>query len=173
MKKVYLTATLALAIFTSCSRDDNDSNPGNMTNSQDMTFVMQASVSNTAEIQAGQLAATKGTNPSVRSFGQFMVTEHTTAQNDLKNVGTAIGVAVKDSVDPMHVALMQRLNTLSGRTFDTAYMNAQVLDHQNTINLFNTELTSGNRTEVKNYASTYLPHIQMHYTMADSIRRKL
>jgi putative membrane protein len=155
---------LAPVVLFSCSKDDEDS-----LNSTDQTFLMQASVSNTTEIQAGQLAATKASSAIVKSFGQNMVAEHTLAQSDLKTIGSNVGMAVKDSVDPAHVVIMQQLTALTRRAFDSAYIRTQLNDHQMTQTMFQTELNSGSHSEVKNYANTYLPHIQMHYTRADSI----
>lgn len=169
MKKVFLAGTLALAILTSCDKDDND----NDVNSTDQMFVNQVAIGNKAEIMAGQLAATKGSSAGVRAFGQMMVTEHGQAQTDLQNVATNIGITLPDTVDAEHQALMVRLSSLSGYSFDTAYINSQVKDHQKTISIFQMEISSGNNTSVRNYANQYLPHIQMHLQKADSLRTAL
>lgn len=172
MKKVFLPVSLAVVLLSACDKDDNDNNQtGN--NSTDQMFVQMAAVSNTAEIQAGQLAVTKGNTPMVRAFGQSMVMEHGMAQNDLKTVGANIGMSVQDTVDAEHRALMTRLNSLSGMAFDTAYMNSQVKDHLKTLTLFQTEIYGGANQRVVNYANTYAPHIQMHLQRADSIAHAL
>lgn len=126
-----------------------------------------------AEIMAGQLAATKGNSSDVRSFGQMMVTEHGQAQSDLQTLASNVGVTLPDSVDAEHQALMARLNALTGYSFDTAYINSQVKDHQKTLTIFQSELTDGRKQEVINYASLYLPRIQMHLQKADSISKVL
>lgn len=169
MKKLFLAGTLVLAILSSCKKDDNE----NDANSTDQMFVTQVAIGNKAEIMAGQLAATKGNSAGVREFGQMMVTEHGQAQTDLQNVASGIGVTLPDTVDAEHQALMVRLNSLTGYSFDTAYINSQVKDHQKTLNIFQTEISNGNNTSVRNYASTYLPHIQMHYQKADSLSKAL
>lgn len=168
MKKWMFTGTICIVLLTACDKEDND-----MPNATDTDFAAMASISNNAEIQAGQLAATKGTNSMVKAFAQLMVTEHTTAQEDLRNRAATVNIIASDTVDAAHLALMTRLNSLSGYSFDTAYMNSQVKDHAATLNLFNTEINSGNNETVRNYATTYLPHIQMHYNKADSIRKAL
>jgi putative membrane protein len=140
-------------------------------NSMDQSFLMQTSYGNHAEIAAGQLAATKATNAAVKAFGQMMVNDHSTAQTELEGIASNNGVDVPDQPDPAHQALMQRLMTLQGVAFDTAYMNSQVMDHQNTVNLFEMEISSGQRRQVIDYANKYLPHIRMHLQMADSLAR--
>jgi|GEM_PF-376084 putative membrane protein len=158
---------LALSLsLLSCSKDDDNNND---LNAQDRTFMMQASMGNSAEVAAGALASTKGDSVGIRSFGQMMVTDHSTAQTDLKTLGTNVNVGVKDSVDAAHITLGQTLQGLSGRAFDSTYIVNQINDHQTTISAFQTEISSGGRTEVINYANKYLPKIQMHLQMADSI----
>ena len=169
MKKWILATGMCTLFFAACDKNNNDDE----LNNNDRDFVMMASLSNNAEIGAGALASSKATNSMVKAFGQQMVTEHTMAQNDLKIRGTDVGLAVPDSVDPVHKALMTRLMGLSGYSFDTAYMNSQVNDHQNTLNLFNTEINNGQHATIRDYATDYQPHIQMHYSKADSIRRAL
>ncbi|MFL5811747.1 MAG: DUF4142 domain-containing protein [Flavisolibacter sp.] len=169
MKKLFVVGTtFAFFLTVGCNKDkDNE----NSINSTDQMFVTQVSIGNNAEIAAGQLAASKAENASVRAFGQMMVTEHGTAQNDLKSLGSNVGITVSDTVDAEHMALMTRLNSLSGHSFDTAYMHSQVKDHQKTLTIFQNELNSGNHQQVKSYANQYLPHIQMHTQKADSLSR--
>jgi putative membrane protein len=169
MKKMILCGSLAVAMmFAACDKNDDED-----TNSTDQMFVTQVAIGNNAEIQAGQLAATKATTPGVKEFGQMMVAEHTMAQADLKSAAGNQGFQVSDSVDAEHVALMARLNSLSGVAFDTAYMNSQVKDHQKTLTIFQSEVSGGANQSIRNYANQYLPHIQMHLHMADSISTRI
>lgn len=162
---------MCLTVLAACSRDD-DGNGNNVTDA-DRNFVTMASLSNNAEIASGSLAAAKGNNALVKDFGQQMVSAHTPAQSDLKNRAAALNLTAPDTVDAEQKALMVRLNSLSGYSFDTAYMNAQVKDHAKTVGIFQTEISGGTNQSIRGYATDYLPHIQMHYNRADSIRKVL
>jgi putative membrane protein len=168
MKKMFLVASVLSVFLFACDKDEDDE-----MNSTDQEFVRMASISNNSEIMAGQLASTKGNSAMVKNFGSHMVMEHTQAQTDLKSRASGEGVNVSDTVDAEHRALMTRLNTLSGYSFDTAYMNSQVRDHQKTINIFQMEINGGQHQRIRSYANEYLPHIQMHFNRADSIRKAL
>ncbi len=165
LKKLVFTgcffAGLALA---GCDKTTN-----NKLNDTDRNFMLKASASNTAEIDAATLASYKATNAAVKAFADHMIMEHGMAQTELKNLSVNVGYPVKDSIDPAHVALKAQLSLLSGRQYDSAYIYAQVTDHQAAVDNFNNELSNGQHKDVKNYASTYLPHIQMHLKSADSI----
>lgn len=170
MKKWTIAGSVCLmASLVACDKDDDTNN----VNDTDRNYVVMASISNNAEIMAGQLAAGKASNAAVKMFGQHMVDEHGPAQQDLRNRASAVGLSVADTVDAEHKALMARLSSLSGYSFDTAYINSQLKDHAKTVDLFNTEINGGNNQQLRSYAQQYLPHIQMHYAKADSIRKGL
>jgi putative membrane protein len=159
---------LAVAI-AGCNKDDDDNN-GQVLNDTDRTFMTSASYGNNAEIDAGTTASSMASITAVQSFGTRMVTDHTAAQGDLVLVGTQVGVSnLPTTPDSAHIQLKAMLVTLSGRAFDSAYMKLQQTDHANTIALFQNEINNGSNTQVKNYATTHLPTIQMHKQMADSI----
>jgi putative membrane protein len=167
MKIKQLTAVFLLSMVTlaACTKDENE------LSNTDRTFMMRASISNTAEITASNLALSKATNTEVRAYAQNMVNEHSTAQTDLKSLGTTVGFVVADTLDPAHIVIMNRLNSLSGRQFDSAYMHTMVNDHEVAILDFRNEQSNGQHKEVRNYANTYLPHLRVHFERADSISR--
>jgi putative membrane protein len=169
MKK-YAWATLLFAFaFCSCDKNDDNNNNGNNINSTDRDFVLNASMANTAEINAGQLASTKANDEGIKDFGQFMVTEHGTSKTQLKNLADSLQLQAPDSLDAEHVALGAQLLTLDGRSFDSVYIHSQVTDHQKTINLFQNEINNGNNSRLKDFANSQMPHLQEHLNMADSL----
>ena len=115
--KYFIGIGMMACLALGCDNDDDDDN--NAMSGQDRDFVRMASISNTAEIQAGQLAASKATDASIKMFGQMMVNDHTAALNDLKSVAGDLGLAVADTVDAEHRALKAQLDTLSGYAFDS------------------------------------------------------
>jgi putative membrane protein len=159
-------AALSMSLLA-CSKDDNKNS--NELNDADKSFIMQVSLGNSAEVGAGALASAQGEDPMIKSFGEMMVADHTTAQEELKTLGTSVDVDVKDSVDADHTTLLQTLQGLSGREFDSTYLVNQIADHEKTVAAFQAEVSSGSKSEVKDFANKYLPTIQMHLQTADSI----
>jgi len=156
--------------FVAC--DDDDDNPINKPNLNDTDdkFVEVAARSNMAEIEFGELAATKGTDTLVTAFAQQMVDEHTTSQNELKELADDYGgIDWPNDLSEAHDDIMEQLNNAEGYTFDTLYIKTQIRMHEDAETLFQT--ATGNTTDarVKAYANKYLPKIQMHLEKADSI----
>src|SRR4051812_19447125 len=79
------------------SDNNNNNNNGNL-NATDKDFMAKVSEANKAEIDAGSTAAVKGNTDSVRNFGQFMVTEHTTAKTSLDSLASALYVTLADTL---------------------------------------------------------------------------
>jgi putative membrane protein len=157
-------------VFASCNKNDNNNTS---LNSQDNYFLQQASYSNYAEINAGSIAAVRGSVDSVRMFGSMMVSDHGEAQSSLDSLGNKFTVALPTTPDSAHLAMADTLQTLSGHEFDTAYIGSQVRDHMTSIALFQQELAAGNNQEIKNYANKYLPIIEMHLQDAQNIQQQI
>ena len=163
-----LGGLLAAASFCACSNNDNE-NMNSMVNGTDSVFVKMAGMGNYAEVDAANLAKTKSADTAILNFANMMIADHTAAQASLKTIAAKYSLTVPDSLDAAHIATKEQLSLLSGRAFDSAYISQQVLDHQATIQLFQTEQTSGNNTDLGNFADTTLPKLQMHLAHANSI----
>src|SRR4051794_8247809 len=123
MKKYVIVCFCAAVILWSCDKNDND-NQTNINNT-DRNFVLQASMANTAEIGAGQLAVSKASAP-IAAYGQTMVMDHTQADSSLKSIATSVNLPAPDSLDAEHATLKNQLMSLAGRDFDSVYIHSQV-----------------------------------------------
>lgn len=148
-----------------CKKDDDKSGM----NDTDRDFMQKASYANNSEIDAAQLAQSKTTEPAVNGFAMMMVSDHTTAENDLKTLATKKSMTVPTTPDSAHMAMKTQLMAMSGRAFDSAYMHGQLNDHNMVISLMQNEMNNGKDADAKNYANMYLPKVQMHKQMVDSI----
>lgn len=167
---------LSSVMMVSCDDDDDDDNIPVAPQSSvisDQEFMVKAKQANQAEIEMGQLAQTQTTNDSVQNYGMLMVNEHSLAQNDLLVLAANKNVTLPTTLSPADQAKKNQLMTLTGPKFDSAYMHSQIQAHQMTQDLFESQISQGQDQEVRNYASKYLPHINMHLHMADSIAATL
>ena len=130
----------------------------------DQSFYNQASQANLAEIAAGKLAETKG-NAKIKSLGRQMVTDHTTAQNELVALAKKESITIPMNPDAEHKQALADLNKLSGKSFDSAYMAGQLADHKTAVALFSEESVNGSDPGAKAFATKYLPKLKMHLQM--------
>lgn len=84
-----------------------------------------------AEVQAGQLAQERATNAQVREFARMITEEHEAFLERLRGLNRNMDTT---AADPELVRLadstMQRLRSIQGAAFDTAWVNAQVVMHE-------------------------------------------
>ncbi len=139
--------------------------------SADTAFLDQAAAIDLGEIQEGRLAARRGARPTVRQFGQQMVTDHTKNNQTLMSLAQSKGVSVPTAPDQHAMAEMTELEHLHGHAFDRQYVGEQVTGHQQAIGLYQQEAQQGSDPEVKAFAQQTLPILQQHLSMAEALGR--
>ncbi len=136
---------------------------------QDHTFMTKAAQGGLAEVQMGQLAQQNGQSQEVKDFGQRMVTDHSKANDQLKEVAQQENVTLPTSPSSKDQAEYNKMSKLHGEAFDKAYAKMMVADHKKDIAEFKREASSGNDPQVKNFASQTLPTLQEHLQMAEKM----
>lgn len=158
---------------TSQSSDSMSSNMGSKssagTASSDTHFIKKAASGGMAEVELGQMAQQKASNPDVKKFGERMVADHTKANEQLKAVAQAEHIDLPQQLDAKDQATKDRLDKLSGEQFDKAYMKDMVKDHKTDVAEFQRESKMAKNPELKNFATQTLPVLQSHLRDAESI----
>ncbi|PYV84309.1 MAG: DUF4142 domain-containing protein [Acidobacteria bacterium] len=138
----------------------------------DKLFMRKAARGGKAEVELGKLAQEKASSPEVKQFGQRMVTDHSQAANQLKQVAEQKGVTLPDTLSAKDKATKARLEKLSGDQFDRAYMKDMVMDHTLDVREFKNEAKTGKDPDLKNFASQTAPTLEEHLKQAKSIAPK-
>jgi putative membrane protein len=157
-------------------------------------FINTMAIAGMAEVQLGKIAAERGHDPDVKAFGQMMVTDHTKADEQLKQVASQAGVQLPTQLDEKHQELADRLMKLQGDAFDREYMKAMVEGHddvheqllrqagwtgrstRNDSSVPSAVGTSGSTSGdsgVRQWAMKALPVVQQHLQRAREIREKV
>ncbi len=107
------------------------------------TFLAKAAQGGMAEVAAGELAASKATNPEVREFGTMMVRDHGAAIQKVAALAKSKGVPLPETAGDAHMATLQSLRAIEGASFDRAYVAQMVKAHENTLQMLKSEIASG------------------------------
>jgi predicted outer membrane protein len=173
MKKRNWFYALALAVsltWVACDDDDDDNVLDPELNDSDEEFVEWAAQSNLAEIEMGKIAVSRGISPLVRDFGQQMVDDHTTAQNELRDIDNDFrDIDWPEGLNSQNENLRSQLENASEETFDSLYMRTKINMHQTAITRYQTASSTASETRVKDYAARHLPTLEEHHERADSI----
>ena len=139
----------------------------------DSKFVKDAAVGGMEEVQLGQLAAQKATDPDVKNFGQKMVDDHSKANDQLKQVASQKGIEVPSTLPASKQKEVDHLSKLNGTAFDKAYVSMMVKDHKKDVAEFKKQSAKAKDSDVKSFASTTLPTLQDHLKMIEDISAKM
>jgi len=139
----------------------------------DRNFARAAAAGGLAEVELGRLADKKSKSSETRQFGQRMVDDHSKANSHLKELAAAANIPLPDAPDAEEQAMQERLDKAEGDAFDRDYIRGQITAHQETVQLFEQEIGSGQDTRLKNFASQTLPVIMQHLEMAQRVNARL
>jgi putative membrane protein len=138
----------------------------------DTTFLKKAASGGIAEVELGQLAVERASNPDVKQFAQRMVSDHTKANSQLKQVAAEEHIRLPQALTAKDKAIKDALARLSGDDFDRAYMKDMVQDHRQDVAEFERESKSTQDPAVKGFAMQTLPTLRDHLKEAQRIAPK-
>ena len=103
---------------------------------------------NQVDIDAGTLAASKGSNAEVKKFGQQMVTDHTGVNKQASELAAKLKVTPADNPTSQSLKAggdknVAALKGLSGAAFDKAYVDNEVAYHQAVLDALDKTLIPG------------------------------
>lgn len=136
--------------------------------SADRAFAQKAAIGGMVEVELGKLAQQKAASDEVKQFGARMVQDHSKANDELKQIASTKGLQLPQSLDAKHQKDVDRLQKMSGASFDRAYMSDMLDDHKQDIAEFKKEASSGRDNDIKGFASKTLPTLQEHLQMAQA-----
>lgn len=129
---------------------------------EDSTFLKTLAEGGRAEVEAGELAANKGTSDAVRKFGMMMAKDHGAANKKVAAVAQAKGLELPDAFGPEKKEMLDRLRKQEGQRFDEAYLAHMVSAHEKTVELLKAEIAGGDSSDSKALAQELLPTVQSH-----------
>jgi putative membrane protein len=134
---------------------------------------------NQVDIDAGKLAASKGTSPEVKKFGQQMVTDHTGVNKQATALVTRLKVRPEDNPTSQSLKSggdknLATLKGLSGAAFDKAYIDNEVTYHQAVIDAIDkTLIPNAQNAELKALLVKVRPTFVAHMEHAKMIQSSL
>jgi len=134
---------------------------------------------NQVDIDAGRIAAAKGTNPEVKAFGKQMATDHAGVNKAAVELVTKLNVTPEDN--PTSQALkaggaknVAALKALEGAAFDKAYIDHEVAYHEQVLDAVDkTLIPSAQNDELKALLVKVRPAFVAHLEQAKRVQAAL
>jgi len=201
MKRILLPLSLIIstAVFTSCGNDadtdtetdttststtpttvDTSTAAGTTTGTtysatplagEDSTFAKEAASAGIMEVELGRMAQQMATHPRVKTFGEMMVRDHSTANDELKRLATAKNMMLSDSMMKKHRDHVESMRKMTGKNFERHYIDMMVKDHSEDVQKFEKASNNAADTDLKAWAGKTLPVLRMHLDSAKAINQ--
>jgi putative membrane protein len=180
---IYSLASILVMAFSvavipgwSVAQTSGQTSPGAATNMiPARTYVENASLSDTFEVQSSQLALEKSQNPRIRQFAQMMIDDHSTSSARLNNLVSTGNITAPPAItlDREHAAQIEQLRAASGNEFDRAYITMQVDGHNKALELHRTYASQGDHPSLKEFAATTSGVVAGHLGHAQQVAEAL
>ena len=109
----------------------------------DRAFVAKVSQGGLYEVEAGRVAAMKGTTPFVKDFGVLESHDHEGVNSELKHIAGMTGVAITPGLNAEFSARLAKLKAVPQAQFDSYYIADMKQIHNNDEGLFAKESGDG------------------------------
>lgn len=141
--------------------------------SMDKKFVSEAAAGGLAEVDLGNLAKSNASDDSVKQFGDRMVTDHSKANDELKDLAQTKGWTIPTAETAKDKATRDRLAKKTGAAFDKAYIRDMVADHTMDVKEFKQCAASCSDPDLKAWAAKTAPTLEDHLKMAKDAAQKV
>jgi putative membrane protein len=143
----------------------------------DKGIVAFVNAANTGEIEAGQLAERKATNPAAKAYARQMVTDHRAMMNEGKSLAGKLKLTADTAAGAAHDLRnhvrdeMKDLNDKkAGADWDKDYIDKAVDDHKNVLDKLQDAAKNTTNTELRAALEKATAKVQEHLTKAQDIQ---
>ena len=138
----------------------------------DTEFLQNANQGSVDEIDLAQMVLKKSYNSDVKNFAQRMVRDHTQLLNNLKPFDNQAGLQAPDHPDAATLAEEKRLDKLSARECERAYIKLMVEDHHKDLEAFIAEERTTGNPALKTAVGQAEKVVKEHLEDANNIARE-
>jgi putative membrane protein len=137
----------------------------------DRKFIEDAAEGGMMEVQVGQMAESKATDPNAKAFGETLVKDHTAANNELVKLANSKHVELPAGPSHGERKDIEKLGKLSGKDFDKQFAAMGVKDHEKDIKKFEKASGKAKDPELKAWIDKTLPTLREHLAMAQKLQQ--
>ena len=166
--KAALAAAVMMSAQLFAAESNTKENRGQL-GFRDYKFLKEAAHGGLMELRLAEVAKQKATSQAVRDFAQSMITVHSKANDELKQIAATKGAVVPSEMSHRENATIERFEKLSGREFDKEYAEHMVKDHKKDAKEFEDAVKDVSDPDLKAFAQKTLNVIQQHLRSAQDM----
>jgi putative membrane protein len=140
-------------------------------------IVAFANAANRGEVEEGQLAQKKATNPAVKAFAREMVADHRAMMSDVKSLASKLHItpdSTNDSVTGLMKDARDEMKDLTdkaaGADWDKDFIDKEIDGHQKVLDKLQDAAKNSNNAELRAGLEKATGKVQQHLTKAQDIK---
>jgi putative membrane protein len=137
----------------------------------DQQFIRNAAEADIADEQFSKLAIVKG-SPAVQKLAQKLVDDHTMMGKDMDIVADSMAVMVPKKMNKEHQKEYDKLNSLSGKDFDTEYLTYTATAHYEDLHTFHMEASVAANPDLATEAVKEMGTMHQHLGLIQSAAKE-
>ena len=167
LRPTLMAAALTVALGSAALAQSDMPPPPNGGPIPTSDFVKAAAQSDEFEIQEGQLAQSMGSSGQVKDFGARMVRAHSMTTENLQAAIMKAGMTPPPPppLRPDQLQMIATLRRMSGKDFDKAYVDQQIMAHQQALAVQSNYSKTGDMPAIRAAAAKTVPIVQDHLNM--------
>ena len=140
--------------------------------SADKSFLQSAYEDGLAEIHMAGLGVKKTANEEIKAFAMKLEADHGKANGEMMTLAGNKKVTLAKKPDMIDTG-KEKLLDAKGATFDKAFIDGMVKDHQKAVASFEKAANESKDPDVKAFAAKTLPTLKAHLSTAQDLQQKL
>lgn len=134
--------------------------------SSEERFVKKAIKDNRGEVELGQFAQQRATNPQVKQLAQRIAQDHQQALQQLNQIAQQSNVQITQEKSKEASELREELSDLSGQEFDKKFVKETLDHHKKEVSEFEEKANEVTSPALKQFITSTLPTLREHLQLA-------
>ncbi|HEX7238082.1 MAG TPA: DUF4142 domain-containing protein [Gammaproteobacteria bacterium] len=144
--------------------------PTDTTNARSTEFLLDALRASLTEARMGKLAAQQSGEQKIRDFGLELESDHTAHAAEIERLLEPLRVTIPAEPSAEGVSQLAALSRLSGREFDSAFIQAAIWMHNDAIERYGAQTHANPDRSLHDFAARSLPMLREHLARAEALR---
>jgi putative membrane protein len=136
-------------------------------------YLTSAAISDVYEIEAGRIALRRAVSPAVRTFAEMLVEDHRRSAEILSSKARLAGFEPQSTLDERRKGMIDNLEAAADAEFDKVFVAQQTSAHQEAVALHQGYAEHGDNQVLRGLASSAVPPLEQHLTMAKHLNAQL
>jgi putative membrane protein len=169
-KKRYCASLLGVAAAFVLSSGLAGSDAAPRAKNSDQRFMTEAIQGDLSEVKMGKLAQQKGQADNVKQFGKLLEQDHSEHLQKAQQIADKDGLKAPTEPNSKQQRTYEKLSSLSGSKFDTAFARDMVSDHEKDISKYQKEANS--KSDLADFAKETVPVLKKHLQAAEALTKR-